>query len=81
MLTLPAAAVKRGKEAAYVLISRGKDEKPEERKVETGVSDDNNVEIVSGLTADDKVLMVTQKYKVSSSKAGTNPLNPMARKR
>ena len=81
VLILPVGAVKRSKEGAYVLIGKAGNEKPEERKIEVGLSDDNNVEIISGLTADDKVLMVTQKYKVSSGKTGTNPLNPMTRRR
>ena len=80
-LTLPVAAVKRSKEGTFVLIDRGPNEKPEERKVEVGISDDKNVEIASGLTTDDKVLFVTQKYKLNTAKTGTNPLNPMARKR
>lgn len=81
VLTLPVGAVKRSKEGTFVLMDRGAKNKPEERKVEIGVSDDKNVEIISGLTADDKVLFVTQKYKLSTSKTGTNPLNPMARRR
>ena len=78
---LPVSAIKRGKEGAYVLLSRGLDKKPVERKVELGISDEKNVEIVSGLTADDKVLMVTQKYQVKASKGGTNPLNPIPRRK
>lgn len=81
IMTLPAAAVKRGKEGTYVLISAGPGAKPEEKKVETGLSDEKNVEITSGLTLDDKVLLVTQKYKLNTAKSGTNPLNPMARRR
>ena len=82
ILTLPAGAVKRNREGTYVLMAGSKDGKPEERKIEAGLSDDKNVEIISGLTTNDKVLMVTQKYKASSGKsAGTNPLNPMARRR
>ncbi len=81
VLTLPAAAVKRNKESTYVLISKGVNEKPEEHKIEVGISDDKNVEIISGLASNDKVMMVTQKYKAGSSQSGTNPLNPMVRRR
>lgn len=81
VLTLPVAAVKRGKEGTYVLMSAGPNEKPREHKVETGISDDKNVEILSGVTAEDKVLLVTQKYQLKQGTAGTNPLNPMARRR
>lgn len=81
ILTLPVGAVKRGKEGAYVLISKGKGEKPEERGVEVGISDDKNVEIISGLTPDDKVLLITQQYKLAPGKGGVNPLNPIARRK
>ena len=80
VLTLPLAAVKRGKEGTYVLLSRGIGKKPEERKVEVGIADEKNIEIVSGLTADDKILMTVQKYKANTSKAGVNPLSPMRRR-
>lgn len=81
ILILPLGAIKRDKEGTYVIIGQGPDKKGVTHKVEVGFSDDKNVEIVSGLTADDKVLMTTQKYKVSASKSATNPLNPMARRR
>ena len=79
VVMLPVGAVKRGKEGAYVLVSKVKEKNPEERKVELGLSDEKNVEIISGLTVDDKVLMVTQKYKASTAKTSTNPLMPTPR--
>ena len=81
ILTLPLTAVKRGKEGSYVLISKGKEVKPEERKVEVGIVDEKNIEIVSGLTSDDKVLMAVQKYKANTAKSGTNPLSPFSARR
>ena len=81
ILILPLAAVKRGKEGPYVLVSRGKGMKPEERKIETGIADEKNIEIVSGLTPEDKVLMAVQKYKANTAKSGTNPLSPFGARR
>jgi membrane fusion protein, macrolide-specific efflux system len=80
VLTLPIGAVKKSKDGDYVLISRGKGRKPEERKVETGISDDKNIEIVSGLSDKDKVLMTVQKYKANTGSSGVNPLSPMRRR-
>lgn len=80
VLMLPAGAIKRGKEGSYVLLSQGLGRSPVERKVELGISDEKNVEIVSGLTAEEKVLMVVQKYKASSGAASTNPFMPARRK-
>ncbi len=76
ILILPLLAVKRGKEGSYVMLDQGAGKKSEERKVETGISDDKNVEITSGLTTEDKVLMAVQKYKAVSAKTGTNPFSP-----
>ena len=80
VLTLPLGAVKQSKEGASVLVSRGVGKKPAEQNVEVGISDDKNIEIVSGLTANDKVLMVVQKYKANTGKAPVNPLSPIRRK-
>ncbi|HPM43434.1 MAG TPA: efflux RND transporter periplasmic adaptor subunit, partial [Candidatus Omnitrophota bacterium] len=80
VLTIPLDAVKRGKDGEYVLISGG-GKKPLERKVELGISDDNNVEVLSGLTEDDRVFIVSQKYNPSNSpKKSTNPLMPAMRR-
>ena len=81
ILTLPVAAVKRSKEGVFVLVDRGPNEKPEERKIEVGISDDKNVEIISGVNENDKVLMKSKKYVAPKSSAGgTNPFMP-SRKR
>ena len=80
ILTLPIAAVKKGKENSHVLLSRGPGKKPEDRKVEVGISDEKNIEIVSGLTDEDKVLMAVQQYKATTGKASVNPLNPIRRR-
>ena len=77
VLMLPVDAVTQGKDSSYVLISSGPDNKPKECLVETGVSDDKNIEIVSGLTAEDKVIGVKQKYQVDKAETtGTNPFMP-----
>ncbi|MFH0763607.1 MAG: efflux RND transporter periplasmic adaptor subunit [Candidatus Omnitrophota bacterium] len=80
-LLVPIEAVKRNKDGAYVLISRGRGVKPEERKVEAGVSDDRNIEIISGLSKDDKVIVKSRKYDLSTApKGGNNPLVPFRRR-
>jgi macrolide-specific efflux system membrane fusion protein len=81
VLTLPLAAIRRDKDGAYALASKGKGQKPEKRKIVLGVSDEKSSEIVSGLTPEDTVLMFSQKYKAASGKAGTNPLMPAMRRR
>lgn len=81
ILMVPSDAVKRGVKGSYVLLSQGAGRKPVERPIETGISDDKFVEVVSGINADDKIMEVTQKYTPSKeSSAGTNPLMPTRRR-
>jgi len=81
ILTIPSDAVKRGAKGSYVLLSGGPGRKLVERPIETGISDDKSVEVVSGLGADDRIIEVTQVYKPSKeSSTGTNPLMPMGRR-
>ncbi|MFA5499894.1 MAG: efflux RND transporter periplasmic adaptor subunit [Candidatus Omnitrophota bacterium] len=82
VLTVPVEAVKKDKDGSrYVLLSGGPDVTPVERKVDTGLSDEKNVEILSGLSADDTVILFTQKYKpVVQSAEKTNPLMPIRRR-
>jgi hypothetical protein len=41
-----------------------------------GISDDKNVEIVSGLSTEDIVLTKSKKYKLPTSSTGKNPFMP-----
>ncbi|MCX6358131.1 MAG: efflux RND transporter periplasmic adaptor subunit [Candidatus Aureabacteria bacterium] len=77
VLCVPLEAVRRTKSGGVVLLSRGNGKRPVDHKVVLGVSDDKNVEIVSGLTADDRVVISSVKKKVSKgASAGRNPLMP-----
>ncbi len=82
ILTVPVEAVKKDKDGSdYVLVSGGPDTKPVERKVDTGLSDEKNVEILSGLSVDDDIILSTQKYKpVLQAAEKTNPLIPIRRR-
>ena len=81
VLMIPLDAVKNGKGGSYVLLSPGPDKKPIERNTETGISDDKNIEVVSGLGANDKIIEVMQKYMPSKGSSGaTNPFMPMGRR-
>ncbi|MFA5147004.1 MAG: efflux RND transporter periplasmic adaptor subunit [Candidatus Omnitrophota bacterium] len=80
-LLIPLEAVKRNNEGPYVLISRGAGRAPEERKIELGISDEKNAEVVSGLSEQDTILVKGQKYVLPTAPAaGTNPLMPSRRR-
>ena len=54
-------AVKKTKKGDVVLVEKGSGRRPVERKVVTGVADDKNVEIVSGLAEEDTVMIPSVK--------------------
>jgi macrolide-specific efflux system membrane fusion protein len=77
VLLIPLEAVKQDAEGSFVLISQGNGEKPVKRSVQLGIADDKNVEVVSGLETQDKVVIATQTYQPSKDQgAGTNPFMP-----
>jgi macrolide-specific efflux system membrane fusion protein len=82
VLLIPLAAVNQDKQGGFVLLKQGIGKKPVEQKVELGVSDENNVEIISGLKPEDKIIIKTQKYSLSqSNNQGSSPLTPFGRRR
>lgn len=81
-LLLPLDAVKRGKDGAFVNLKDGFGKKGKEKKVELGIFDDKNTEVVSGLSEKDTVLVTTKKYVLPSGpKAGSNPFMPSRQKK
>jgi membrane fusion protein, macrolide-specific efflux system len=77
VLILPLTAVKQDKEGKYVLIDQGKEQKPEQRRIETGLTNDTNVEIISGLSTTDKVVVQSTTYKPANQSTSTgNPFMP-----
>jgi macrolide-specific efflux system membrane fusion protein len=77
VLLIPLEAVKQDAEGSFVLISQENGEKPVKRSVQLGIADDKNVEVVSGLETQDKVVIATQTYQPSKDQgAGTNPFMP-----
>ncbi|MDD5436667.1 MAG: efflux RND transporter periplasmic adaptor subunit [Candidatus Omnitrophica bacterium] len=82
VLTIPLDAVRRGKDGPYVILAGRSGKNPVERKIETGLTDEKNAEVLSGLRTDDAVIVAGQKYTVSDApKAGTNPFMPARRKK
>ncbi len=82
VLIVPLEAVIQEKEGSFVLLSQGKDKKSVKRSVGLGISDDKNIEIVSGLEAGDKILITTQEYlPLNNTNSGTNPFMPFGRRK
>jgi membrane fusion protein, macrolide-specific efflux system len=81
VLLIPDEAVIREGRQSYVLVSSsGKDQKPEKREIKTGLNDEQSVEIVSGLTEKEKVVIIQKKF-VSTEKNNTgSPFMPSRKK-
>lgn len=75
-LLVPVEAVHKDKDGSYVLLSQGQGKEPVRQAVTTGISDEKNTEIVSGITANDKIMLKSAKYMLPSNKQGTNPFMP-----
>lgn len=77
ILLIPLEAVRQDKGDSFVLLSAGEGKKPFKRRVELGISDEKNVEVISGIEAKDKILIVTQKYLPSqNTRPGRSPFMP-----
>ena len=74
--TLPVAAVQKDKEGSFVMVKVPETPQPIRRPVTVGITDDTVVEIVSGITADDQVVIKSQKFALPKNSTGTNPFAP-----
>lgn len=80
VLLIPLEAVKQDADGSFVLISPGRSEKPVMRRVQLGISDDKNVEVVSGLETQDNIVMASQSYQpLKDTGSGKNPFLPSRR--
>ena len=78
-LVVPAAAVHKEHGEIFVMVKNGGG-KPEQRTVTVGLANDKQVEILSGLTEKDQVVVSERKYVPPQSTAGNNPLMPQRRR-
>jgi macrolide-specific efflux system membrane fusion protein len=78
ILLIPLEALNmRDETGGLVLIDQGKGKKPITRRVQLGIADDNNIEVITGLDRQDKIIVETQTYLPSTGKEpGRNPFMP-----
>ena len=80
ILLIPAEAVVKENGQDFVLVKQAEGGEPEMRAVKLGISDDKNTEVISGLDADDAVILKTKKYVLpTNNSTGTNPFMPARR--
>jgi len=75
-LLIPAEAVYKEKDVSYVLVKQSEDAQPVRAAVKLGISDDKNVEVLSGITKDDKIIIKSKMYSLPKNTRGKNPFMP-----
>ena len=78
ILLLPVEAIKNEKGDSYVLVKNNGKE-PVRTRVTVGVSDGKNIEIVSGVTEGEIIILKVKKYSLPKNSAETNPFMPRRR--
>lgn len=77
LLLLPEQAVQRDQGRASVLIGQGSGRKPQSREIELGRTDGDNVEVIKGLSLDERILQVDHSLASKGGSGGrTNPFMP-----
>ncbi len=76
ILVIPVEAVYKDNGDSYVLIYRGAEQEPLKTRVTLGITDDKNVEVISGITAGDRIMLKSRKYSLPKNNIGKNPFMP-----
>ena len=80
VITIPSGAVHYDDKRPYVLLRNARDETVE-RDVTIGMKNEESVEITSGLTSDDLVIVEDMAYTPQKSNSGSSPFMPFGRKK
>jgi len=78
ILLIPVEAVHKDKGQDYVLVKQEGSKEPEKRSIKLGITDDKNFEVLSGIEANDRVIIKTKKYALPKNATGSNPFSPMS---
>ncbi len=80
-LLLPVEAVHKDKEGDFVLLKKDGQDQETRQPVELGITDDKNVEILSGINAKDVVVVKDKKFVLPASDVGNSPFTPFGQRR
>jgi len=80
ILTIPVDAVYKNGES-YCLVKQPNGKEPVKVRVELGITDDKNIEVISGIKGNDRIIVKSKNYSLpKASAAGTNPFMPSRRR-
>jgi len=76
VLLVPLETVQQENGQSFVLVKQPNDKEPVRALVTVGISDEKHVEILSGLSGSDTLVVKSRKYSLPKSMTGTNPFMP-----
>jgi macrolide-specific efflux system membrane fusion protein len=76
VLLIPIEAVFKEKGNDYVWVKQNDNPEPLKALITLGLSDDKNVEVLSGINQDDKILLKMSKYSLPTATKSKNPFMP-----
>lgn len=79
-LLIPMDAVRREKDENYVLVKQDNGGEPVKTRVTLGISDDKNIEVLSGINENTRIILKAKKYSLPKNSGGTNPFMPSRRR-
>jgi macrolide-specific efflux system membrane fusion protein len=81
-LLVPLEAVHKERDESFVLVEKNGDKEPVRQVVKLGICDDKNAQVLSGLGAEDKIILKTKKFILPPvSNTGSNPFMPFGKKK
>lgn len=80
VLLVPQSAVRKEKDGDYVLVKENNSKEPAKVRVTLGISDDKNIEVLSGITENDRIIVNSKKYSLPVNNGGKNPFMPSRRR-
>jgi len=76
ILLIPIEAVQKEKGEAYCFVKLGNGAELLKAVVKLGISDDKNVEVLSGISEKDRIMVKLKKYSLPKNNVGRNPFMP-----
>ncbi len=76
ILLIPVEAVQKEKGEAYCFVKQSNGAEPLKTIVKLGISDDKNVEVLSGISKKDRIMVKSKKYNLPKNNVGRNPFMP-----
>jgi len=81
ILLVPVEAVYKDKTESFVLVKKEGSLEPFVQKVSLGITDDKNVEIISGVSEKDTLILKDKKFVLPKSDVGSSPFTPFGQKK